>query len=226
MLVHLLLDLDGTLIDSSSGIYHSFCFACDQFNLPRPSFSLFRGMIGPPIQEILEKIYPGLDSEFVDSFRVCFRHHYDVHGFSDFTWYPGVISCLNSLWKDESIRMSIVTNKPTQPSIEILNSQNLLPAFERVVGIDYLLLKGEGSIFVSKSIALEYVTRTTLFSAQTSLYVGDTLGDYMSCCHVGLPFIPALYGFHEWSAVHQFSRSISYFSQIREHLTDIKYLCF
>ena len=39
-------------------------------------------MIGPPIQDILEKIYPGLDSEFVDSFRVCFRHHYDVHGFS------------------------------------------------------------------------------------------------------------------------------------------------
>ena len=222
MLVHLIFDLDGTLIDSSSGIYSSFCYSCERFQLPQPNLSLFRGMIGPPVQDLLLKIYPESDSDLVNDFRICFREHYDSHGFSDFVWYPGVVSCLNFFKKDPSLCMSIVTNKPTRPAIEILNTQNLMCAFDRVVGIDYLNIKGNGSSFRSKSHALEYVTRTTSSNPEVSLYVGDTPGDHIACLEVGLPFVPVLYGFHQWETVNQFTRSIAHFPEIREHLADIK----
>ena len=59
---------------------------------------------------------------------------------------------------------------------------------DRVVGIDYLNIKGNGSSFRSKSHALEYVTRTTSSNPEVSLYVGDTPGDHIACLEVGLMF--------------------------------------
>lgn len=218
MSIHLLLDLDGTLVDSSPGIYSSFCFVCDEFGLSHPSPLSFRSLIGPPVQCILQSLYPNLDHDFIERFRCSFRDHYDKNGYKYFSWYPGVVSTLRSLAKESSVCMTIVTNKPTQPSHEIIKTKGLVSAFERIVGIDYLCLRHEGQAFSSKADALYYVLNTSSFALHEAIYIGDTLGDKKACEKVGLSFVPVLYGFYQWQSLSGLSRFISSFPDVSCYL--------
>ena len=196
--MHLLLDLDGTLINSSPGIYHSFSLACLSLGLQVPSFNTFCRLIGPPVQDIANKLYPDLDAVALESFRRAFRDDYDHHSYRNAFWYPGVVETLCALGSDASLRISIVTNKPTLPSKELVRSAGLLPYFVDIFGIDYRVVHSTGAIFPNKAEALSYVLRTTHTHYSQSVYVGDTLGDQDACSRTQIPFIAALYGFHQW----------------------------
>lgn len=198
--MHLLLDLDGTLINSSPGIYHSFSQACFSLGVQTPSFPTFCSFIGPPVQDIASRLYLDLDAVALENFRKIFREDYDSHSYRNFVWYPGVLDTLFSLASDQSLRISIVTNKPTSPSKELVKSAGMLPYFVDIVGIDYRVVHSTGAIFSSKAEALSFVLDSTSTHYSQSVYVGDTLGDRDACALTQVPFIAALYGFHQWAA--------------------------
>ncbi len=221
MTVNLILDLDGTLIDSSPGIYHSFTLACDVHGLKRPSYDDFCGQIGPPIQHIASRFFPGLDSVAIESFRRAFRHDYDNSSYRNAAWYPDVISTLGVLSARDDLTLIIVTNKPTRPASDLIQRAGLSSCISTIVGIDYLPLKGIGSIFPSKKDALFYFLRHKTSPFSFSVYVGDTPSDQEAsdCC--GLPFVAALYGFHSWSCQQRPKWCIHSFAEIAGVLRDI-----
>ena len=198
MEIHLILDFDGTLADSSLGIHYSFSHACSKFGLVSPPLNEFRRLIGPPVQLIVHNLFPHLDSVSLEKFCKAFREDYDIKNYRHSDWYPGVPETLVKLAAHPGLCLSVVTNKPTRPTIELLSSSNLLSLFDRVIGIDYLHQAKGGTVFQSKVDALRY----TLFSSPSSLaycfYVGDTPSDQMACANCGIPFVAALYGFHHW----------------------------
>lgn len=198
MLRHLLLDLDGTLIDSSQGIYHSFCLACDQLSLSHPRFSEFCLLIGPPVQHIAKHFYPHLDQDSLDCFRVLFRADYDQSRYRLAEWYPDVIDNLRSISADLGIDLTIVTNKPTRPAVELVKSAFSRDFFSRIVGIDYRVVHGMGTAFRNKAEALSFVLASDSLDLSTTAYLGDTISDRDACEACNLLFIAALYGFHEW----------------------------
>lgn len=200
MLTHLLLDLDGTLIDSSPGIFHSFVLACEVLGLPPPRYEAFREFIGPPVQHIAAAFYPGLDPVSLETFRQAFREDYDHISYRKANWYPDVIDTLRSLLTYPLLRVSVVTNKPTRPAVELMKSPGICHCFFSIVGIDYLTVDGRGPVFASKAEALSYVLSSTLSDPAQSLYVGDTPSDQLACYQCRLPFAAALYGFHRWQA--------------------------
>lgn len=218
MISHLLLDLDGTLIDSSYGIHCSFISACDKFCLPPPSYKAFCPLIGPPVQEIVSLLYPKVDSVCVEEFRKVFRCHYDNFGYRMAEWYPEVGNTLRALSTNDGISISIVTNKPTKPSLDLVMSEGLASCFSRIVGIDYLATRSAGSVFSSKAEALSYVLLTASCELAQSVYVGDTPSDQEACDRCNLPFIAALYGFHRWQHRHMPPRFIERFGEIESYL--------
>ncbi|MEY5004673.1 MAG: hypothetical protein RLZZ594_703, partial [Actinomycetota bacterium] len=52
----ILWDLDGTIIDSSPGIYASFIHTFETVGLPVPSIAQMREFIGPPLRDTFERI--------------------------------------------------------------------------------------------------------------------------------------------------------------------------
>ena len=72
MFKDLFFDFDGTLADSSEGIYESFKNSCFKLNLEPVSINKFKKFIGPPISQILRKfiqIYLRIQiSDFKDFF--------------------------------------------------------------------------------------------------------------------------------------------------------------
>lgn len=200
MLSHLLLDLDGTLVDSSPGIFHSFGVACHSLDLPPPQYEQFCYLIGPPVQHIATVLYPCLDPTSLETFRQVFRKDYDQVSYCNAHWYPGVIDTIRSLTDYPALQLSVVTNKPTKPALELLRSSDLCHCFSHVVGIDYLAAVGCGPVFASKADALAYVLSSTSSDPAQSLYLGDTPSDQAACFQCKLPFAAVLYGFHRWHA--------------------------
>jgi phosphoglycolate phosphatase len=198
MLSHLLLDLDGTLINSSPGIYHSFCLACDRLSLKPPDFSEFCSLIGPPIEYIAVSLYPHLGQASLEHFRRLFRQDYDAIRYRMAEWYPDVVDSLTVLSDEWGIDLTIVTNKPTRPAVELIKDSNSYDIFSRVVGIDYRVVQGTGPIFGSKAEALSYVIGSDSFDLSRSAYLGDTMSDREACEACNLLFIAAVYGFHKW----------------------------
>ena len=195
---HLILDFDGTLADSSPGIHYSFSLACSKLGLDSPPLDEFHLLIGPPVQHIAYNLFPHLDSLDLEKFRVAFREDYDKKSYLHSDWYPGVPETLVKLAAYPGLRLSVVTNKPTRPTVELLSSGNLLHLFHRVIGIDYLQHMKSGTVFQSKVDALRYILLSSPFVSRYCFYVGDTPGDQMACSKCDIPFVAALYGFHHW----------------------------
>ena len=200
MLEHLLLDLDGTLMDSSAGIYHSFCLACRDISVETPELAKFCTYIGPPIQVIAKRLYPHLNHNEIEHFRKIFREDYDRRSYQNAEWYPEVIENLDYLSAELGIKLTLVTNKPTKPAIKLIKNGGCHGIFSRIVGIDYLVENGAGQIFNSKAEALSYVLSTEELDISRSAYLGDTINDREACKKCGLLFIGALYGYHNWTS--------------------------
>lgn len=219
MIRQLLLDLDGTLVDSSPGIYHSFVLACDEFSLPPPSYAAFCPLIGPPIQEIAMQLYPDLDPVTAEEFRRVFRDDYDNLSYKMAEWYPGVQDTIELLSAKPGMSISIVTNKPTRPALDLVRNEGLISCFSQIVGIDYLAACSAGSVFSTKAEALSYVLLSASSDLLQSVYVGDTLGDLEACNRCNLPFIASLYGFYRWHHQQMPPRCIKYFGEIQSFLS-------
>lgn len=197
--MQLYFDFDGTLADSSPGIYASFQLACDSLGLQAPAYEEFRDSIGPPVQILARRFFPELTEQQAEAFRQTFRHDYDTFRFRQCRWYEGVKPTIQTLAETQRARLAIITNKPTEPTRALLNAGGLSDFFELVVGIDYPVIQGTGPVFTSKSEAIKFVQAELHGSKTTTVYVGDTPADRQASQACGLDFVAATYGFHHWS---------------------------
>ncbi len=195
---YIIFDFDGTLADTSSGIYQSFSNACASLQLDCPNIDNFKREIGPPIEELVLKIFPGLEVYQVQDFKALFRESYDYNDFKLFEWYEGVNSVLEILKYKLKIPLGIVTNKPTVPTENLIRDASLESFFDFIVGVDYLEAKGLGAKFQNKSEAIDYAISLIAESRYQLIYVGDTLKDYLATRNLNIRFIAATYGFYTW----------------------------
>lgn len=196
--MQLFFDFDGTLADSSPGIYASFQLACNSLDLPPPAYTVFCDAIGPPVQVLARRFFPELKEQEVDTFRQAFRHDYDSGRFRQCHWYEGVLSTIRALAESGQDCLAIITNKPTMPTLELLREGGLSDFFELVVGIDYQVIHGTGPVFFSKADALKLAHHQLPQSDLGVIYIGDTPADRQASFACGFRFIAATYGFHRW----------------------------
>lgn len=197
-MTHVFLDFDGTLADSSQGIYLAFATACDVAGIKPPELEEFSTSIGPPIQVIAKKLMPDIRSEQLETIRATFRAEYDNRYHSNVKWYDGVVDGLKWLASLPDFQLSIVTNKPTRPTINIISDAGIESLFNCVIGIDYRVQSTVGSIFESKSEAIGFALSLADCPREGALYVGDTPSDLQASMHNGIRFCAATYGFHQW----------------------------
>lgn len=197
-MLHIFLDFDGTLADSSEGIHAAFTHACQEVGIQSPPLSEFRSFIGPPVQELTRQLMPGIGADILEKLRLKFRAEYDHGCYSRFQWYDGVLEGLQVLYAEEQASLSIVTNKPTRPTNDLLQSAGIARLFKYIVGVDYRVVNGLGSIFSCKKEAMLFALSLTGCPAEQAVYVGDTLSDQKACQESGVEFIAATYGFYSW----------------------------
>lgn len=198
-MINLLFDFDGTLFDSSLGIFTSFDYACKLCNLESPDRELFTSFIGPPVGVIANNLFPFLSESLHREFVSIFRSHYDSIGYQLSKPYEDIHSLLESIYSSSNFSLpSIVTNKPTLPTLALLDEFSLLHYFDHVIGIDYLSTPDRLNTFPCKQSAIVFLTSLAGLSGM-KLYIGDTLSDRDSAKGAGCQFLAVNYGFHQWS---------------------------
>lgn len=196
---HVIFDLDGTLFNSAEGIFQSFEVAAQSIDLHAPNKLLVVSAIGPPIHKLVSLIYPSLSTEQLSAMCAAFRQHYDTVGYLRSSLYDGILELLQSLAVDDKVvKMSIVTNKPTLPSLKLLIHNRLHKYFDDIIGIDYPSFLNQGPNYCSKAQALYELLHSSIESDSLPIYIGDTASDLDAALFAGCNFVAASYGFYSW----------------------------
>ncbi len=189
----LILDLDGTLIDSRPGILESITAAADAV-FPGNKIDLSTIVLGPPIQQMFAISFPETTAADREKLLLAFREHYDRAGHLKTELYDGVRDIL-SRCKKNGINLYIATNKPARISSAILGNFKIRKNFLVLLAIDSVQPP-----FSGKTAILRHLLRKNNLDIHTALYVGDLIEDAKAAGDCTVPFIWAAYGYGKMNA--------------------------
>jgi len=180
-----LFDLDGTLVDSSSGIHSSVRHAAAELGLPAPTAAQLRGMVGPPLQNGFALVL-GVPVADVPRAVAAYRAHYAGGALLEATVHRGVPELLTALRAAGAI-LAVATSKPELFAVRLLRHTGLLPAFASVHGATMDGAVRHKDQVVAAALAAHPAGRDPVL-------VGDRSHDVLGAAAHGLPCIGAGWG--------------------------------
>ncbi|MDN6511345.1 MAG: HAD hydrolase-like protein [Corynebacterium sp.] len=123
----LLVDVDGTLVDSYPGIRSSFLRALEDNDVPAPGEDLLQLIAGPPMVDSLRGL--GLEGEQLDATVASYREHYDGGGWLEARPFDGVAELLR-LWKSQGYTLATATSKSLSSATRLLKHFDLYDYFD------------------------------------------------------------------------------------------------
>ena len=180
-------DLDGTLVDSAPGILKSIEYAISEAGLNCPP-SLSESVIGPPLDKLFTTLFPAIRPSVREHLINHFKSYYDSYGYKLSKPYPSARDILIAL-RSSGFELILVTNKRTSVSMKVLSHLSWSHIFVQCVGCDFF-----GDI-KTKADNLLLLSRTYAIDLTSSLYIGDTVPDFLACSQSCLPFAYASWGY-------------------------------
>ncbi|MBX9445477.1 HAD family hydrolase [Dickeya chrysanthemi] len=185
-------DLDGTLVDTPSGIVSAFVTTLRDLGLPCEDRRAIRATIGLP----LEKAFSQLLSLPVDDERVAaairryqavFREQ--VLPLAPGLVFPGVVDGL-SLLQRQGYALAVATSKVFVSAQALLEAAGLWPFFDLVLGADMVTHPKP-----HPEMGLLAMSRLGA-GASTTAMVGDTTHDLLMAKQAGMVAIGVTWGIH------------------------------
>ncbi|EHL11708.1 hypothetical protein HMPREF9625_00538 [Oribacterium parvum ACB1] len=186
---NILLDLDGTILDSGSGIMKSIQYVLDHFSMYHEPEEKLRKFIGPALIDSFMNFY-GFSKEKAEEAVEYFRDYYPEKGMFDAFIYPGMRECIEKMAGDGK-KLVLLTSKPIFFASQILQYFGLSDYFFMEIGPD---LSEQSS---DKTRLIEKALREGNFLKEDCLMVGDTKYDILAAKDVGIDSVAALYGYGE-----------------------------
>lgn len=189
--VHLIFDLDGTLIDSLAGIAASLNHALDAHELPRHPTRAVRGFIGDGSRMLVRRALPAeAEDRLVDSVEAGFKEHYASHWPDGTTLYPGIDTLIRSLAAGGH-QLAVLSNKPHPFTVEIV--EGLFPEhpFETIAG------QREGIPRKPAPDGVLRILRDWSVAAADARFIGDSTVDRETARRAGVPFVAVSWGYHD-----------------------------
>jgi phosphoglycolate phosphatase len=180
-----LYDLDGTLVDSTPGIWSSIRVAAAELGLPDPTPGQLRSMVGPPLEDGFAGAF-GLPPEDVARAVAAYRAHYTAGAMSDVQVYPGIPELLAGLRADCAV-LAVATSKPEPFAVRVLEHVGLLPEFARVHGATL-----DGAVRHKEQVVAAALAAHP--DGQRSVLIGDRSHDVLGAWAHGLACIGAGWG--------------------------------
>ena len=184
-----LLDLDGTLVDSAPAILSALRAACASCGVT-PLVPLDTALIGPPLRAMIERLVGEKGSPIIARLEQAFRDTYDLTGYRDTVSYPLLHDALRRLRATEH-SLALVTNKRRVPTLKILDLFDLTPEFDAVYTVDSF---PPDRLSKSQLVARALVELPGTALSRTVM-VGDTREDQTASVANSIGFIAVTYGY-------------------------------
>jgi phosphoglycolate phosphatase len=183
-----LLDLDGTLVDSQSGIIAS-CLAALRALGHEPDDALdIRRLIGPPLEDLLQVLLRAYGDDRVDDAVIAYRHHYGESGFLGSEPYPGICTALQQM-QQAGLRLYLATSKREMFARRILENTELAVYFDGIHG------SVPGGRLDHKPELLAHILSEHAISPSQCLMVGDRRHDIAGAHAVKMRSLGVLWGY-------------------------------
>ncbi|MBC8090806.1 MAG: HAD family hydrolase [Pseudonocardia sp.] len=184
-----LLDLDGTLLDTPSAIVSTIGTVLADLGHPRPAPAVVRGTVGRPLAEAFRTLAGPLDDDEVADAtqRYLLRFRESVLPHARELVYPHVLDGLREL-RGAGFGLAVATSKFTASARALLDAAGLLDLFDVVVGADEVSRpKPHPEMGVT-------VLRRMAVVAADAVMVGDTVHDIAMARAAGMASIAVTYG--------------------------------
>jgi phosphoglycolate phosphatase len=180
-------DLDGTLLNTSPGIFSSANNTMKQLGLqPEDDVNQLSKFIGPPIVQCFKKAFNLEDSlikEAVEKYRI----EYSLHGQYNAIEYPQVRETLVQL-QAKGYLLAVGTLKHEEIATNMMNYFDFASFFSSIRGADI-------DSKLSKADIVGKVLEDLHIAPCDAVLVGDTLHDLEGAREAGVGFIAVDYGF-------------------------------
>lgn len=189
MFSYILFDFDGTLMDTSEGVFHSFDKVAAHYHL-KADAAVYSSMIGPPLKESFSEILALPETEIQNAIEI-YRDYYSEKGMFEACVYDGIIGLLKKL-RAAGKKIFVATSKPELYARQILERKGMLELFDFVGGSDM-----EEKVRVSKADVIRYVLESNGISAlkEKCLLIGDRKYDVDGAHAAGIRCAGILWGF-------------------------------
>jgi phosphoglycolate phosphatase len=180
-----LFDLDGTLVDSTPGIWASVRVAAAGLGLPEPTPEQLTQMVGPPLQDGFALVL-GVPPDDVPRAVAAYRAHYSAGALLDVDVYEGIPELLGTLSGDGAT-LAVATSKPEPFAVRVLDHAGLRRFFASVHGATL-----DGAVRHKDEVVAAALAAHP--EGQQPVLVGDRSHDVLGAAAHGLPCIGAGWG--------------------------------
>ena len=183
-----LLDLDGTVIDSQPGILMSCRAALRALgHVPEPSLDL-SAFIGPPIENAMRFLLEPFGDDRVAEAVAAYREDYGRNGLYHSVPYAGIEQALGEI-RQSGARLYLATSKRTRFALRILEHLNLVSLFDAICGSE------DGGALDHKPELIAHIMEQHALAPSRCIMVGDRGYDVVGAHTNKLRALAVLWGY-------------------------------
>ncbi len=189
----LIFDLDGTLIDSRLDLVNSVNATLQHFHRPELLPEIIATYVGDGAPTLMRRALGDPEDEgFLAEALAYFLSYYRIHKLDHTHAYPGVLEMLTALHQSgngNQRHLAVLSNKPVNPSRQIVEALGLKPFFDQVYG---------GNSFATKKPDPEGARKLMEeagASPEETIIIGDSSIDILTGQNAGTWTCGVTYGF-------------------------------
>jgi len=197
----ILLDFDGTLVDSAPGIVSSIAHTLREMGEPVPEMADLLRWVGPPLPESFA-IRGGLSPERVDDAIRRYRTHYLDVGAYDAKIFDGMGEFLLGA-REAGAHLAIATSKPRTPATVMLEHFTLTRFFDVIACAADDESRGAKALVIEDALAGLHAKG---IPTDNVIMVGDRIHDVEGARVHGIDTILVRWGYGgptEWAEAHR-----------------------
>ncbi|MBE0619900.1 MAG: phosphoglycolate phosphatase [Burkholderiales bacterium] len=196
-----MIDLDGTLLDTVPDIAAAAQRMLAKLDLPARSPEEIRDFIGKGIPNLVRRCLPSgtgdahtaaLQNEALELFQ---EFYFEESGRCTAV-FPGALEGLER-FRDMRLRLACVTNKAARYTVPLLERMGMAAYFELVVSGDTLERKKPDPM------QLAHICDEFSLAPSAALMIGDSANDVLAARAAGCPVLCVSYGYTEGEDVHE-----------------------
>ena len=192
----ILFDLDGTLLDTIPDLTAAANGMLTELAAPALPIESITTFVGKGTAQLVRRCLqdprvglPADDAAVEQALAVFNRHYHAVNG-RESVRYPGVLEGL-AAFRQQGVKLAVVTNKPTEFTLPLLEKSGLAPWFDAVVCGDTCSRKKPDPL------PLHHACELLGCAPSEALFIGDSINDALAARAAGMPVLVVPYGYNE-----------------------------
>ncbi|MES2408320.1 MAG: phosphoglycolate phosphatase [Pseudomonadota bacterium] len=188
------IDLDGTLLDTAPDLAHAAELMMAELNMPPVALATIKTYIGNGVSRLVKRVLTGSmdaepDTALFERAYPIYQKHYGAHVSLHSRPFPGVVEGLQAL-REMGVHVACITNKAEAFTIPLLRDTGLLDYFELVLSGDTLPKR--------KPDPLPLLHACKHFGVEPGelLLIGDSLNDTQAARAAGSRVFCVPYGYN------------------------------